>query len=151
MPDEKFESAKAASTAQVLFKTARLLNEHAVGRVRERARLPNLRPSHTALFPHIRVDGGSRLTELAAALGVSKQAVAQLVDELVDMRVLTRLPDPDDGRAKRIAYSRGVDSLMDGLSLLGEVEAEIADAIGEDTMGDLHRGLTALLTYLEGR
>ncbi|MEM6532028.1 MAG: MarR family transcriptional regulator [Myxococcota bacterium] len=151
MPDEKVEAAKAASTSQVLFKAARLLNNRAVDRVRRRANLPKLRGSHTSLFPHIQIDGGTRLTDLAAALGVSKQATAQLVDELVEMGVLTRLPDPDDGRAKRIAYARGSDSVMDGLSLLGELEREVADAIGEDTMNDLHRGLTALLAHLEGR
>lgn len=38
-------------------------------------------------------------TELAAALSVSKQAAAQLVDHLVRCGYVTRRPDPRDGRA----------------------------------------------------
>ena len=60
---------------QLLFKAARLVNERAIGEVRRRTKQP-LRVGHTTLFPHVDVDG-TRLTDLAARLGVSKQAVVQ--------------------------------------------------------------------------
>lgn len=152
MVDDKFrdelESAKAASIPQMLFRVARRLNDHALDHVRERAGMPGLRASHTTLFPHISLEG-SRLTELALSLGISKQAVAQLVDELVEMGILVRKPDPDDGRAKRIFFARGGRYLLDGLSLLGEVEAEIRAVLGEQESEALLSALTSLLEYLE--
>ncbi|MCA9591617.1 MAG: winged helix DNA-binding protein, partial [Myxococcales bacterium] len=100
----KLEAAKRASTAQLLFKCARLLNERAI------ATLPvadetRPRAAHMALFPHVDLEHGTRLTTLADKLGVSKQAVAQLVDDLEAMGVMARVPDPDDGRAKRVVFT----------------------------------------------
>ena len=66
-----------------LFKAARLINEDAIARVRERTGEP-VRVAHTALLPHVDLEG-TRLTELARRMGVTKQAVGQLVDELEQM------------------------------------------------------------------
>ncbi|MEL6544532.1 MAG: MarR family transcriptional regulator [Myxococcota bacterium] len=152
MADENFrvelEARKAANMPQLLFKAARLLNERAIGELRERAKLPKLRASHSSLFPHIALEG-TRLTDLARAMGISKQAVAQWVDELVEMGVLVRSPDPDDGRAKRIAFARGGKNLLEGLSLLAEIEGELAGRLGQQRIDALRDGLSALLAYLE--
>ncbi|MEL6761721.1 MAG: MarR family transcriptional regulator, partial [Myxococcota bacterium] len=69
--------------------------------------------------------------------------------ELVEMGILVRKPDPDDGRAKRIFFARGGRYLLDGLSLLGEVEAEIRAVLGEQESEALLSALTSLLEYLE--
>ena len=53
-------AAKSASTAQLLFKCARLVNELALERLRL-ATGQALRPAHTALFPLIDLEG-TRLT-----------------------------------------------------------------------------------------
>ena len=44
-------------------------------------------------------------TALTAASGLTKQAVQQLLDQLETQGVLTRVPDPADRRAKRIALT----------------------------------------------
>ena len=152
MSDENFrvelEARKAANMPQLLFKAARLLNERAIGELRERAKLPKLRASHSSLFPHISLEG-TRLTDLARAMGISKQAVAEWVDELVEMGVRVRLPDPDDGRAKRNSFAYGGKKQLEGLSLLSEIEGEIAGQLGEKRTDALRDGLAALLAYLE--
>ena len=89
-----------------------------------------------------------RLTELARRVGVSKQAVGQLVDELVQMGALGRVPDPGDGRAKRIRFAQG--ALLHGLGVLGEVEAELAAQLGEARAAALHATLAETLAWLEG-
>ncbi len=49
-----------------------------------------------------------RPSELGARLGLSKQAVNDLVRELESKEYIALEPDPDDGRAKRIvATERG--------------------------------------------
>lgn len=154
-PDPAFvarlEQAKAQSVAQLLFKCARLLNEQALARVEQAEGAPRIRPAHTSLFPHIDL-AGTRLTELAKRMGISKQAVGQLVDELEQLEVIERIADPEDGRAKLIRFRQkpGV-SLLDGLAHLRRFETEIGESLGPKRMAALHDGLTALLALLERR
>jgi len=115
-----------------------------------RPRAGALRTSHTALFPHIDLEHGTRLTELARRVGISKQAVAQLVDELESFGMLERRPDPEDGRAKRIAFSTsGRGALVDGLEALAEVEAELRARVGSKAMASLKESVEKLLEALE--
>lgn len=146
---QELERRKRASTAQLLFQAARRLNEHALGRVRAETGRSNLRPAHTQLFAHIDLDG-TRLTELATRVGVTKQAVAQLVDELESMGTLERRPDPDDRRAKRIAFSeQGRRNLLHGLGLLDLIEVDLASALGARRVRELNRTLLAVLETLD--
>jgi DNA-binding MarR family transcriptional regulator len=148
---QALEAAKQASAIQLLFKCARLLDERAIATLRARSGLVNLRSAHTALLPHIDLEG-TRLTDLARKVGTTKQAVAQLVDELVEMGGLERVPDPQDGRAKliRFARQRGKLSLFAGLEVLRELEVELAAQLGEDDLDALRRILAALLATLQG-
>ncbi|MBX3248928.1 MAG: MarR family transcriptional regulator [Myxococcales bacterium] len=151
-PTEPYEAtlehAKRASTAQLLFRCARLLNEHALATAPAPAHGPRPRAAHTSLFPHIDLEG-TRLTELARRVGVSKQAVGQLVDELEAMGVVERTPDPADGRAKLVRFTtRGRQGLLDGLRHLGAIEAQLAEAIGPARMSALHDALAALDEHL---
>ncbi len=111
--------------------------------------MADLRPAHTRLFPHIDYEG-TRLTELARRVGISKQATAQLVDELEAMRVLERVPDPEDGRAKLICFrvEKGVPVFVQGLAVLRELEGELGELLGETRMQRLHATLLRLESHL---
>jgi DNA-binding MarR family transcriptional regulator len=144
----RLETAKNDSTLQLLFKAARLLDERALERVAKQPGRPRLRRSHTSLLPHIDLDG-TRITDLADRLGVSKQAASQLVDELVGWGVLAREPDPDDARARRVVYTPlGRDGLLQGLASLRQMEQELAQAIGKERMAELRRALLAIVATL---
>lgn len=149
---QALDAAKQASFGQLLFRCARLLDAIAVDRIRGKLDLPELRPAHTALFPHLDLDG-TRPTELARRMGISKQAVGQLVDDLERMGVLERVSDPSDRRARLVRFvSRdGLHVLLEGLGQLGTLEAELTAAIGTERAGELHEALTALLPELERR
>ncbi len=141
---EKLETVKRASWAQLLMKCARLVNERALARLPTPPQGPRLRPAHTALFPHIDL-AGTRLTELARRLGISKQAVGQLVDELQRIGVLIRVPDPRDRRAKLIRFTENAGwTLLDGMAKLRETEKELARTIGEERASELYTALLAL-------
>lgn len=143
----RLEEKKAASTIQLLFKAARLLNEHAIGRIQERTKRP-VRAAHTSLLPHIDLEG-TRLTVIAKRLGVTKQAAGQLVDELVALGMLERIPDPADARAKLIRFSkRGKQGLFEGLDLLRELEGQLRSQMGESKMVVFHEVLVHIVgTY----
>ncbi|MEX1364936.1 MAG: MarR family transcriptional regulator [Nannocystaceae bacterium] len=145
---DRLEQAKRASMAQLLIRCARLVNERGLARASERLGVP-VRSSHTALIPHIDL-AGTRLTELARRVGVSKQAVGQLVGELEQLGVLCRVPDPEDGRAKLVRFTeQGQRWMLDGLAVLREIEDELLQHLGPRRMRALHSALLALLEVLE--
>ncbi|MEY2933157.1 MAG: hypothetical protein RL033_3906 [Pseudomonadota bacterium] len=144
----RLEASKNASTLQLLFKAARLLDETALARAARESGRPPLRRSHTSLLPHIDL-AGTRITDLAQRLGVSKQAASQLVDDLEALGVLARAPDAEDARARRVVFTeQGREALLEGLTLLQRIERELAQAIGETTMAQLRQALVAILATL---
>jgi DNA-binding MarR family transcriptional regulator len=145
----RFEARRDAATLQLLFKAARLANEQALACAAGGAPGPPVRPAHTALFPHLDFDG-IRLTDLASRVGVTKQAVGQLVDDLAALGMVERVSDPTDRRAKRIRFSRrGYAGLMHGLRVLHELEQLLGAAVGARRMRELHQTLKLLIAALE--
>jgi DNA-binding MarR family transcriptional regulator len=137
-----------SNLGQKLLKAARLLNEKAMARVQEKG-LP-LREAHTRLLPHLNFEG-SRLTEVAARAGITKQSAQRLIDEMVEEGFLQKVPDPEDGRAKIIAYTpRGLQGVMEGLQVLTELERELEGQLGARRMKDLGKSLELLLDALDG-
>jgi DNA-binding MarR family transcriptional regulator len=99
---------------------------------------PDIREGHGCVFGFIDVENGSRLTELAEAAGLTKQAVGEAVTELERRGYLTRAPDPSDRRAKLIKLTdRGVDAYWTARRLFAEVEREWAEELGEDLIATL--------------
>ncbi|MCA9607725.1 MAG: winged helix-turn-helix transcriptional regulator [Myxococcales bacterium] len=146
---EAFEAVRDASVGQLLMKAGRLVNERALARVPEGPGGLRLRPSHTALFPHVDFEG-TRMSTLAERLGVTKQAVSQLVGDLEVMGVLRRTPDPSDGRAKLVVFAdEGLAIMMHGLSVLATVDAELEETLGERRYATLRRALGDVVARLE--
>ncbi|MFD9192443.1 MarR family winged helix-turn-helix transcriptional regulator [Streptomyces phaeochromogenes] len=63
-----------------------------------------VRPAHGFAFARL-APGGATVTELAAHLGVTKQAASQLVDEIVRKGYAERRPHPDDARARLVVLT----------------------------------------------
>ena len=145
----RLEAAKNASPTQLMMRTSRLLNERAISRIREATGFSELRASHTALFPHIDFEG-TRQTTLAERLGVTKQAIGQLVDDLERMGVVERVRDPSDGRAKLVKFvMTGDATLLDGMSVLQELDAEIDALLGSMRAELVRESLATVLAWLE--
>jgi DNA-binding MarR family transcriptional regulator len=84
---------------------------------------------------------GSRPSELAARLRVSKQALNYLLGELERLGYLERRPDPDDQRSKRIALTRrGTAAILVIREAVGEMEAAWEEQLGSKRFAAL-RGL----------
>lgn len=140
---QDLEARKRASTAQLLMRCARLVNERGIARSAEKFGIP-VRAAHMTLFPHLDLEG-TRQTELARRMGISKQAVNQLVTELAGFGVIERVADPSDGRALLVRFTpKGKRSLFDGLAVLQELEGELRAELGDARMDALHDALTRL-------
>jgi DNA-binding MarR family transcriptional regulator len=64
--------------------------------------------------------------------------------------VVEQIPDPRDGRAKLVRFSKkGEQALLHGLSVLRGLEQELEDKIGKRRMQELHTALLALEKALE--
>src|SRR3954453_1858068 len=144
-----FEGLREGATLQHLFKESRLANERALARAASDQVRPPVRAAHTALFPHLDFEG-IRLTDLAARVGVTKQAVGQLVDDLVALGMVERIADRTDKRAKRVRFSRrGHAALMHGIGVLRDLEETLAATIGRRRMREFHETLKLLIAALE--
>jgi DNA-binding MarR family transcriptional regulator len=92
-------------------------------------------------------EGGTRLTELARRASMTKQSMSELVDQVEHSGLITRRPDPTDGRAKLICFTDdGLEWLEAFHQALNAADAEMRDRIGSETV-DLMVEL--LGTYVE--
>ena len=64
-----------------------------------------VRPGHGCVFRFVEREG-SRLTQLAERSRLTKQAVGEVVDDLVALGYVERVPDPSDARAKLIRLTQ---------------------------------------------
>jgi DNA-binding MarR family transcriptional regulator len=108
----------------------------------------DLRPTHGCVFRFVREDG-MRLTELATYAGMTKQSVGELVDDLVDLGYVERIPDPEDRRAKLICLTdRGIKAQRVGFGLIDEVEARWAERFGRGRIAELREILEEIVVEL---
>ena len=93
---------------------------------------------------------GARITDLARAAGITKQAMALTVAELEKYGYVERAADPADGRAKIVRLSqRGLDLLRDAEDVVTRAWERYADMVGERALGRLRDGLDDLLQKIE--
>ena len=87
---------------------------------------------------------GSRLTELAQAAGMTKQAMSDLVAQCEAWDLVRREPDPHDARAKRIVFtSTGLLWLDAFREAVTQAQAEFRALVGDDVATVVALGLEA--------
>jgi DNA-binding MarR family transcriptional regulator len=107
-----------------------------------------LRMRHSVLLNSLGPEG-SRITTLAAELGMTKQAMGELIDDLESNGYLERTDDPGDRRARIIRYTdKGHSALATAYEIIPQIEREYAELVGAErytlakqTMADLVDGL----------
>ncbi|MBL8909577.1 MAG: MarR family transcriptional regulator [Archangium sp.] len=150
-PLEVLQDMQARSLGFALIRCGQLFNERGMAKVNAEAGGPMLREAHTRLLPHLQDPKGVRITALARKLGVTKQAIQQLVADLLEAGVVEVLDDPDDARARLVVLTElGVNAMQHGTSLLLDIEKDLATRFGAQNTKRLHALLSELLTLLEG-
>ena len=99
--------------------------------------------AHIHITRHLAL-GGSRLTELAASAGMSKQAMADLVNQCEAWGLVTRESDPHDKRARRVVFTAsGLQWLEAFKHAVAQAEGEFRQAVGDDVATVVMLGLEA--------
>ncbi|MFJ9710502.1 MarR family winged helix-turn-helix transcriptional regulator [Streptomyces sp. NPDC101234] len=106
-----------------------------------------MRPAHGFAFTRLAPDGAT-VTELAAHLGVTKQAASQLVDEAVRKGYVERRPHPGDARARLIVLTeRGWACTRAAEEAAAEVVGEWVELLGEGEVRVLGQRLARIAPY----
>lgn len=99
--------------------------------------------TQTMILIHIS-NGVTRAAELARALGVSRQAIQQQINDLEADDLVTQIPDPTDRRANRIEFSeRGAALINQAMETLRGSEQALAMRLGYETVNQLRTALMA--------
>lgn len=99
--------------------------------------------AHIHITRHLALRG-SRLQELAAAAGMSKQAMGKLVDQCEAWGLVWREPDARDGRAKLVRFTpTGLAWLQAFRRAVAQAEAELRQAVGLEVATVIALGLEA--------
>ena len=99
--------------------------------------------AHIHITRHLAI-GGSRLTDLALSAGMSKQAMADLVDQCDAWGLVRREADPFDKRARRVVFTEsGLLWLEAFRRAVAQAEEEFRQAVGDDVATVVALGLEA--------
>jgi len=109
----------------------------------------DIRPVHGAVLRNLSLDG-TRLTVLSTRAGVTHRAMAKLVDNVADMGLVQRCPDPSDARATLITYTpRGIQLLQRSSTIIEGIYRTYSRVIGAESLRDLEAALYELLGILD--
>lgn len=97
-----------------------------------------------ALLPFIDLEG-TRSTELARRIGISKQAVGKAIRELEEGGLLKRVADGADGRAYLVSFTQsGVDYLLEMHRAITQIEREYESLVGAGEMNRVRAALGSI-------
>ncbi len=99
--------------------------------------------AHVHLMRHLPL-AGARLTELAQAAHMTKQAMGTLMDQCMAWGLVDRQADPLDGRARRVVFTPlGLEWLHAFRRAVAQAEAEFRVQVGDDVAIVVALGLEA--------
>ncbi|MDD2712000.1 MAG: MarR family winged helix-turn-helix transcriptional regulator [Simplicispira sp.] len=104
--------------------------------------------AHIHITRHLSL-AGDRLTDLAQRAGMSKQAMADLVDQCSAWGLVVRGPDPLDARARRVHFTpTGLAWLQAFRDAVAQAEAEFRAEVGDAVAVVVAMGLEAYASGL---
>lgn len=141
---------QAKSLGYLLIRCSQMWGDRAIAAVNREAGGPVLREAHTRLLPYLQTAEGIRITDLAKAVDVTKQAVQPLVSELAMVGIVRIETDQQDARARRVFLTDfGIEALLHGTGILLRIEAEVLPRLGKSAAAELKKHLAALLALLQ--
>ena len=101
------------------------------------AGLPGLSRTKSMIMVNI-ADGITRPSDLARNIGITRQAIQQTLVEMEQGGLITLVPDPTDGRAKIVKFSRrGAGLGKAAFEAMDAIETELAQRLGPKAVAAL--------------
>ena len=110
-----------------------------------------LNPAQAEILGHLARRGPVRQVDLVTALGVSAASLSDSVASLVAKGLVTRQPDPDDGRARRVGLSASGPEIAERLMFSGVEVQRLAQAVELDVESFQVTDRRPSNTFVEGR
>lgn len=99
--------------------------------------------AHVHITRHL-AQSGSRLSELAARAGMTKQAMGDLVTQCEAWGLVQRLPDERDARARRIVFTPDGQAWLKAFEMaVAQAEREFRAEVGDEVATVVMLGLEA--------
>lgn len=144
MSEPDFRAKREQVLLRLLLRITRAMTVETVARMQARG-VVGMQPGYPRLLGNLDTDG-TRLSALARRMGVTRQAVAQLVAEIEKAGFVTRTPDPDDGRGVIVSFTpTGRATLAIAVEVMTAIEADYGKVISASGMTDLKGMLKAIL------
>ena len=144
MSESEFRAIREQVLLRLLLRTTRAMTVETVTRMQAR-NVVGMQPAYPRFLGNLDTDG-TRLSALARRMGVSRQAVAQLVVEIEKAGFVTRAPDPDDGRGVIVSFTKkGREALGIAVEVMTAIEQDYAAIISPSGLSDLKGMLKAVL------
>lgn len=112
-------------------------------RIRGRMLHPDLPPGGYMLLTWVAEHGPLRASALVDGLGIDKGAVSRMVQTIVDLGLLERHPDPEDGRASLVSVTAEAREGLDRVAR--ERRVRFSDRLADWSPDDIDR-LSAMLS-----
>lgn len=126
-----------------LAEAGRAFNRHLIESI-QAAGYPDVRVAHSAVIPNLDPEG-TRIVDLAARAGITKQSMGELVDDLERKGYVERRPDPADRRAKMVVLTdKGRRQSRAALRAIGRMERDYRARLGDERFEDLLAALDEL-------
>jgi DNA-binding MarR family transcriptional regulator len=144
---KEFKELRDSSIGQQLVRAARVYSDFLFRQIKDHLDAPGFRPSHFQLFAHIPLEGTTTV-ELANKLGVSKQSMSVLINEMLEMDILLKCENPNDKRSFLIKFQMSEDGpLKSGMRLIKSFDQELADLLGKKLSHQLESKLTTVIDH----
>jgi DNA-binding MarR family transcriptional regulator len=105
----------------------------------------DIRPAHAKVFESV-AESGSRITDMASAVSLTKQAMQYLIDDLEALGYVERFADAADRRAKLVRLTAtGREVLKLATESMAATEDAWRQRMGAEDMDELRRLLTRLV------
>jgi len=102
---------------------------------------PQITRAHSLVFAHLDLEG-TRPSELARRIGISRQAVNQTLVELVELGLVQIAPDPASRRSKLVVLTPlGRTTVGSAQAMFLELEDALAQQIGRARVTELRCAL----------
>ena len=145
MASELQSQAATANTGTLLLRAFQMFENDLLKALAEEGH--PIRAKHGGVLANLDA-GGTRPTELARRAGIGKPAVGELVDELENMGLVERVPDPTDGRAKLVIPTEaGSHVIATAAGVIAGIEARYKAILGEGGYEALRAALLTLTPH----